>query len=233
MSSPIPILYEDQALVIFDKPAGVLVVPDPKGTSKPLTDIVNEQCPPNELGRLYPCHRLDRETSGAIIFARGKSNEEKMMDEFRKGIVEKKYIAFVRGKMRNMAGEIKSMIRDFHEQRYTRYKKRDERAGRATIDRSGKWAITRYKVITVKHLFSVVQVYPLTGRTNQIRIHFSEIGYPLLGERLYALGRDANIKFRRVALHASEITFKHPQTGKRMTVESELAKDMENFLNRY
>jgi RluA family pseudouridine synthase len=232
MPSPIPILYEDQAVVVFDKPAGLLVVPDPKGSSKPMVDIVNAQCPPNELGKLYACHRLDRETSGVIIFARGQSNEEKMMDEFRKGTVEKRYIAFVRGKLRNMAGEMKSMIRDFHEQRYARYTKRDERAGR-NVDRGGKLAITRYKVITVKHLFTVVEVYPLTGRTNQIRIHFSELGHPLLGERLYALGRDASVKFGRVALHASEITFKHPQTGKRMTVESELAKDMENFLNRY
>lgn len=225
MPAPIPILFQDQAIFVFDKPAGLVVTPEPNARSKTLTDIVNDQEPSNELGRLYPCHRLDRDTTGAIIYARGKANEERVMEQFRNGLVRKKYIAFVQGKLRHPAGEIKSAIRDFHERRFS------SRRPRAEL--KGKPAITRYKTVVVKHLFSVVEVYPLTGRTNQIRIHLKEIGHPLLGERLYALGRDASVKFRRVALHAAEVTFKHPQTGKWITVESPLAKDMENFLNRY
>ncbi len=223
MPSLIPILYEDKDFVVFDKPCGLLVVPDPKGLAMTLEHIVNEQCPLTENGRLYPCHRLDRETSGVIIFARGKANQEKMMDEFRKGCVEKKYIAFVRGKIKNPAGEIKSVIQDFHEKKHNRQREKSP----------GKLALTRYKVLAVKHLFSVVEVYPLTGRTNQIRIHLGQIGHPILGERLYAFGKDFPIKFKRVALHASEVSFKHPLTGKKIIVRAELAKDMENFINRY
>ncbi len=223
MPSAIEILYEDADFIVFDKPAGLLVVPDARGLSRTLGDIVNEQCPATEKGLLYPCHRLDRETSGAIIFARGKVNQERLMDQFRKGAVEKKYIAFVRGKMKNSAGEIKSVIRDFHEKKYSR---RREKV-------LGKLAVTRYKVLAVKHLFSVVEVYPLTGRTNQIRIHLGEIGHPILGERLYAFGKDFPVKFKRVALHAKEVSFTHPCTRKKITVCAELAKDMENFINRY
>ncbi len=223
MALPIPILYQDKDYVVFDKPSGLLVVPDPRGMSKTLENIVNEQFPATEAGALLACHRLDRETSGAIIFARGKENQERMMDEFRKGAVEKEYIAFVRGKMKNPAGEIKSVIQDFHEKKHSRRREKPV----------GKLAVTRYKVLAVKHLFTVVAVYPLTGRTNQIRIHLGQIGHPILGERLYAFGKDFPIKFKRVALHAAQVSFRHPLTGKKITVRAELAKDMENFINRY
>lgn len=231
MSSPIKVLYEDNDVVVFDKPSGLLVVPDPQGKSRTLENIVNEQYPPDERGFLYPCHRLDRETSGVIIFARGKANQDKVMDQFRNGLVQKTYIAFVRGKMKKLVGEIKSMIRDFHEKRHT--SGRERFGGRPSKPPSGKPAVTRYKVLAVKHQFSVVEVHPLTGRTNQIRIHLSELGHPILGERLYAFGKDFPVKFGRIALHAEEVTFKHPVTGAKITARAELAKDMENFLNRY
>lgn len=240
MSSVIATLYEDKVFFVFDKPSGLLVVPDHRGRSLTLEALVNKQYPDGHHGRLYPCHRLDRETSGAIIFARGKTSQEYVMDQFRKGLVEKKYIAFVRGKMQNPAGEIKSMIRDFHEKKYRRdFRKADsgwsqqKPKGPTVRPNEGKLAVTRYKLLAVKRLFSVVEVCPLTGRTNQIRIHFGEIGHPILGERLYAFGKDFPLKFGRVALHAQEVSFVHPQTAKRIVVRSELAKDMENFLNRY
>lgn len=234
MPPHVKILYQDSHVMVFDKPAGVLVVPDHKGKSQTLTDLVNQENPVTEQGRLYPCHRLDRDTSGVIIYARGRSAQEHLMEQFRNGLVEKRYWAFVDGKVRAKAGEIKSRISDFHEQKYQRGPNPRERMQGKIIKRpTGKLAITRYKVLAVKHRFSVVEVNPVTGRTNQIRIHFKELGHPLLGERLYALGRDANVPFRRVALHAMRVSFKHPQTGMRITVESELAKDMENFLSRY
>lgn len=231
MPSPITVLYEDSDVIVFDKPSGLLVVPDPQGKTRTLENLVNEQFPMTERGKLYPCHRLDRETSGAIIFARGQSNQDKVMDQFRNGVVQKTYIAFVRGKVKKPVGEIKSMIRDYHEKRHTQGRERF--GGRPSKSPAGKPAVTRYKVLEVKHQFTIVEVYPLTGRTNQIRIHLSEIDHPILGERLYALGRDFPVKFGRVALHAAEVSFKHPVTGAKITARAELAKDMENFLNRY
>ena len=238
MSSKIKVLYEDSDVIVFNKPSGVLVVPAPKDRSRTLDRIIDEQFPANEQGKLHVCHRLDRDTSGVIIFARGQANLDKIMDQFRNGTVQKTYIAFVRGKMKKPAGEIKSLIRDFHEKQHNRGPVGGKfgphpRRSKAPPPPPGKPAVTRFKVVEVRHHFTIVEVYPLTGRTNQIRIHMGEIGHPILGERLYALGRDFDVKFPRVALHAREVTFKHPVTGKKITVEAELAKDMENFLIRY
>ncbi|MDP2653895.1 MAG: RluA family pseudouridine synthase [Candidatus Omnitrophota bacterium] len=215
MQTPVKVLYEDDCLVVFDKPAGLLVIPTPKNEKHTLVDIVNAG---RTAGRLHPCHRLDRETSGAIIFAKGKRNQQLMMEVFHKSAVHKKYIAFVRGKLKRPSGEIRLPIQDAFQKKYHR-------------NAPPRTAVTRYKVIKVKHRFSIVEVTPLTGRTNQIRIHFSQIEHPLLGERVYAYGRDFTLKFRRVALHASEIEWKHPVTHEDILVESPLPADMKDFMN--
>ena len=217
----VPILYQDDFLVVFDKPSGLLVIPSPKKEKNTLVNIVNAQYaeshpPAGEAGhgRLHPCHRLDRDTSGAIIFARGKKNQQLMMREFHKKAVKKKYIAFVRGELKKQTGEIRSAIRSAYSSRG-----------------KGQSAVTQYNVNAVKKEFSVVEVFPETGRTNQIRIHFSEIGHPLLGERIYAFGKDFPVKFRRLALHAQELSWRHPVYKRKIRIVSPLPKDMEKFLN--
>lgn len=211
-------LYEDDCYIVFEKPAGLLVIPTPLGEKNTLVHIVNT---PSAVSggspRLYPCHRLDRDTSGAIIFAKSKENQQKMMDEFRKRRIQKTYVAFVRGKLKNKIGEIKGPVQDYTQRRFRHGK-------------GAKLAITRYKVLEVRRLFSVVEVYPLTGRTNQIRIHFSQIDHPLLGERKYAFGRDFPVKFRRTALHAHKLAWVHPVYKKPIRILSPLPKDMEDFL---
>src|SRR3989338_4109846 len=214
MTKTIKVLYEDDQLVVFDKPAGVLVIPSPRKETNTLFGLVNSGL---TLHKLHPCHRLERETSGAIIFAKGKQNQQLMMEQFQHGAVEKKYIAFVRGHLKPPQGEIKIPIKDFHQSKFQRHVK-------------PKPATTRYRVLAVKKKFSVVEVTPLTGRTNQIRIHFSAIDHPLLGERIYAFGKDFDIKFRRVALHANEIRWRHPVTQQPVQVISELPEDMKNFV---
>lgn len=217
MRPPIKILFEDDTCIVFDKPSGLLVIPTPHNERNTLIDVVNTQLFSILSVRLHPCHRLDRDTSGAILFAKGKKNQKHIMEEFRRRQVEKRYIAFVKGVLRPAQGTIRMAVRDFHARRPPRQ------------GPSAKPAITHYQVLSVQKGFSVVLVSPETGRTNQIRIHFSRIGHPLLGERLYAFGRDFPVKFRRLALHASELNWTHPVTKKQIQVTSPLPKDMENF----
>lgn len=215
----IPVLYEDESYIVFDKPAGVLVIPAPGEKKQTLVDIVNRQYAPVGGWKLHPCHRLDRETSGAIIFAKGKGSQQSMMALFHKQAVAKKYIAFVHGRLSQRQGELHSAIRDFEQVRFQR-------------GSAAKSSVTRYKVLEERKLFSVVEVIPVTGRTNQIRIQFGEIGHPLVGERKYARGKDYKLRFRRVALHAHALAWEHPVTHKKINVVSRPPKDMEEFIAR-
>ena len=154
-----------------------------------------------------------------ILFAKGKRSQQILMDAFKQRKVTKHYIAFVQGKLKRPVGEISSYINDLDEKKFRKH-------SQAVL------AITRYKLLQAKQKFSVVDVNPITGRTNQIRIHFRDLGNPLVGERKYAFGRDYELKFRRVALHASRLEFESPIDRKKITVESKLAQDMEVFLDR-
>ena len=214
----IPVLFEDECFVAFDKPAGVLVIPSPKKEKNTLVSIVNQQyAATKDSFQLHPCHRLDRETSGVIIFAKGKKNQQAMMQLFHKHHVRKKYIAFIQGKLKSPQGEIRSEIKDFDQKKFLGHLR-------------ARLAITRYKVLQIKKKFTVVEVHPITGRTNQIRIQFSEGGFPLLGERKYAFARDFDLKFRRVALHANEVQLVHPIYHKPLTITSPLPADMQDFM---
>lgn len=194
----IPIIYEDQWLLIADKPSGLLTVPTPKNEKRTLTSILN----------LYPCHRLDRETSGLIIYAKDKNTQQKMMDEFRARKVKKTYLAFARGIPQKNQGEIKNRI-------------------------EGLSAETRYKVIEKRKDFAILEINPLTGRTNQIRIHLKQIGHPILGESKFAFRRDFTIKAKRLMLQAKELSFPHPVTGAQVQVSIDLAADMADFLEKH
>src|SRR5437870_13272997 len=121
MHKSIEVLYEDDCYVVFEKPAGILVIPTPQKEKNTLVDIVNAQYIRFAKDwRLHPCHRLDRDTSGAIIFAKGKHNQQLLMQLFNRRSVRKKYIAFAQGQIKFPAGEIKSEIRDFSQKRFAR-----------------------------------------------------------------------------------------------------------------
>ncbi len=213
----IDILYEDAHYIVFDKPAGLLVIPTPKREKYTLSSIVNEQYAAKNKGNLYPCHRLDRETSGVILFAKSKHYQELMMNIFRSREIRKAYLGFVHGHLSKKQGELRSRISDFDQQKF------QPRAFK-------KLAITHYRVREQKKDYSVVEIEPLTGRTNQIRIQFSQIGHPLVGERKYAVANRFALRFRRTALHALSLEWRDPLSRKFIRVTSNLAEDMENFL---
>lgn len=202
----IPIIYEDDWLLAVDKPSGLLVIPTPKNEQRTLTGILNKDLKERaQLYRLHPCHRLDRETSGLMIYAKGKSVQKIMMGGFRDRAVKKTYIAFVRGDNLKDQGEIRTPI-------------------------EGKLAVTKYKLIEKRKGFAIVEITLLTGRTNQIRIHFKAIGHPVLGETKYAFRRDFKIKAKRLCLHARDLEFSHPVTKQYIYLHSDLAKDLKEFL---
>ncbi len=204
----IPIIYEDDWLLVVNKPPGLLTIPTPRKESRTLTSILNEDLAKRGLFyRLHPCHRLDRETSGLIIYAKGKSIQKKMMDEFKQKKVKKIYVAFVQGNLPKNQGEIKTTI-------------------------EGQSAITQYKVIQKRKEFTVVETMPLTGRTNQIRIHFKNMGYPVLGDTKYAFRRDFKIKAKRLCLHAKHLEFIHPVSKNIVALTADLPESMGNFLNK-
>jgi len=205
----IPVVYEDDWLFIVDKPAGLLTVPTPKKESRTLTSIINEEVRQRGKNyRLYPCHRLDRDTSGLLIYAKGKSVQKKMMSAFKERMIAKQYIAFLQGRLPNERGEIKAPI-------------------------EGRSAVTQYKVIQGRSNFDIVEVFPLTGRTNQIRIHFKMIGHPVVGETRYAFRRDFSLKAKYLCLHAQGLEFAHPETKKILRLYINLPERLQDFLSKH
>jgi 23S rRNA pseudouridine1911/1915/1917 synthase len=200
------ILFEDEYLIAINKPAGLLVIPTPKNEKNTLTDKINDEFAKRGLEvRAHPCHRIDRETSGVIIYAKGKKMQQKIMDLFHLKKVSKKYMAVASGEMSKDFGEINHNIEN-------------------------KPAITRYKVLKKTADYTVCEVEILTGRTNQIRIHFKNIGHPLLGESKYAFRKDFKIKFKRTALHSLEIRFVHPETREEISICAPIPEDMKRFI---
>jgi 23S rRNA pseudouridine1911/1915/1917 synthase len=202
----IDIIYEDDFLIAINKEPGVLVIPTPKNEKNTLTDRLNAELLKRGLSvKSHPCHRLDRDTSGVILFAKGKKMQQKIMELFHERKVSKQYVAVASGSIKNTDGEIKFNIEN-------------------------KPAITRYKVLKRTDDYTVCEVEILTGRTNQIRIHFKDIGHPLLGETKYAFRRDFKIRFKRTALHSFRMSFIHPGTGKQIALEAPLPEDMKVFM---
>jgi 23S rRNA pseudouridine1911/1915/1917 synthase len=198
MLKTIKIIYQDDSILVVNKPAGISVVPQ-------LENILNKELKVNSNVNYYPCHRLDQETSGLVIFARGRLVQEKVMLQFKDHKVFKLYIAFVQGKLNKSNFKINFPIEH-------------------------KPSETNVSLLEERKNFSVVEINPLTGRTNQIRIHFKLIGHPLVGERRFAFAKDFNLKFRRTALHACFLEFVHPLTGEKLSLKADLPDDMNKFL---
>ncbi|MBL7198338.1 MAG: RluA family pseudouridine synthase [Candidatus Omnitrophica bacterium] len=200
------IVFEDKRLLVVNKPSGMLTVPTPKKEKHTLTSCIKNIFEERGLHiEIFPCHRLDREASGLIIYAKNRDIQHKIMSQFKNGQVRKKYIAFIDGLIKKPKGTISFAIEN-------------------------KRAITKYKLLQRRKYYSIIEVEPSTGRTNQIRIHFKMVGHPLLGERRFAFGKDFKIKFRRLALHASEIQFRHPLSDKVLTISLRLPDDMNRLI---
>jgi RluA family pseudouridine synthase len=213
MNIPFDTVFNDEYLIIVNKIAKILIQPSGRDKEPVLSDLIEK-----EIGqKVFPCHRLDRETSGLIIYAKSKNVQDNIMDQFRARKVEKKYIAFVKGRVKKKKGLLKGYIIDREGEIFGEKKKE---------------AKTVYETIKEFNEWSVVELKPLTGRTNQLRIQLANIGHPILGESKYAFRRDFKVKFKRLALHAFYLSFIHPLSGEKTRVSIDLALDMSEFLKK-
>jgi tRNA pseudouridine32 synthase/23S rRNA pseudouridine746 synthase/23S rRNA pseudouridine1911/1915/1917 synthase len=204
------IIYEDDDIVIIDKPAGLLTVKtetDKTRTAKYiLTDYIRKG---NYKSRkqIYVVHRLDQWTSGVLIFAKSEEIKEKLQDQWDK--TEKKYLAIVHGYLKEKEGVISSYLAE--NKMFVVYSTNDKV--------KGKLSHTAYKVVKESGNLSLLEINLLTGRKNQIRVHMADQGHPIVGDRKYGKGDDG---FKRLALHAKSISFLHPVTGKQMFFETKM-----------
>lgn len=214
----IQFLYEDDFLLIANKPAGILTHPNTRDETNTLTNgIVSYLQEKNERGKVQHVHRLDKDTSGAILFAKSTfvgSILDRMLEERR---IKRTYTAVVHGKFEKMRGTIQAPIgRNRHH------------PTRRRVSKNGQDAITHYQVISFDARNNQSQILCRldTGRTHQIRVHLSHIGHPLLGDVLYG-GQPV---FYRQALHAKYLSFTHPLTLEKVQVEASYLDDFPDLL---
>lgn len=210
------ILFRDAYLLAVNKPAGVETQPTParfRGTLySALLDFLHDPFRPLDRPTLGMVQRLDRDTSGVMVFSIHPRAHKRLTACFTEHRVGKNYLALVKGRINEDDGEFRSRLAR---------SRRDNRV--RSVDKGGKEALTRFKVLERFAQASLVEVDLVTGRTHQIRAHFAEAGYPLLGDHRYG-GRAANSG--RQMLHAFRLGLTHPVTGEPLTLEAPLPRDM-------
>lgn len=220
---PVDIVYEDDDIIVVNKPKGMVVHPangNPDGT---LVNAVMAICKDSLSGiggEIRPgiVHRLDKDTSGVIVVAKNDKAHINMSEQIKNHEVEKTYIALVKGFVKEEEATINMPIG-----RSTRDRKK------MAVNKNGKNAVTHFKVLERFGNYTLLEVKIETGRTHQIRVHLSEIGYPVVGDTTYSNGKNEwGIKGQ--CLHAKSLKFKHPITGKEMFIEAPLPEYFENVL---
>jgi 23S rRNA pseudouridine1911/1915/1917 synthase len=215
----IDILYEDESILVVNKPSGLVVHPAPGHWSGTLVNAlvhrwgeVREGFDPLRPGIV---HRLDKDTSGVLIIARNPTVLEAIARQFRHREVKKQYLALTTGRMRRLDGVIEGRIARDRVHRK-----------RMSVQARGREAITRFEVVELFAQHSLLRIYPETGRTHQIRVHLAAIGHPIVADAQYGRGsRSGQIPINRQALHAESIAFRHPVTGEALVVSAPLPDD--------
>lgn len=226
---PLSIVFEDEDILVVDKPAGMLVYPNRTTRSGTL---MNALC--DHLQRTAPglrpglIHRLDRYTSGLLVVAKHERAHRTLAKHFHQRLVTKKYLALVHGRLDADAMDISLPI-GWVADAYPHWQ----------IVRGGREAITRMRVLERLSEFTFVEIEPRTGRTHQIRIHLAAIGHPVVGDALYGkrqhetflkMIEERGIRFHRHFLHATSLAFRHPRSGERVHFTSPLPEDLRRLL---
>jgi 23S rRNA pseudouridine1911/1915/1917 synthase len=225
LAEPIPltVVYEDEDILVIDKPAGLTVHPAPGHPSHTLVNAILALCPgltmSSDLTRPGIVHRLDKDTSGLIVIAKNDFAREYLAAQFKSHTVTKRYLVLVKGRLSPEQGIIEAPIgRDPY------------RRKRMAIAEAGKQGITRYQVRKYLDDYTLVEVSPLTGRTHQIRIHLSAIGHPVVGDPIYGI---KSTHLDRQFLHAYRLGFRLPSTKQYQEFASPLPADLERALEHF
>jgi len=200
----IEVLHEDEAIMVINKPSGLLTIAtenEKRETAYYLLNAYFKERSPSRPDRIFIVHRLDRETSGLIVFAKNEATKKKLQDDWEHA--EKKYYAVVEGLPKQREGKIESYLNET---------KAFKVYSDAMSDQA-KHAVTRYKVLKADKAHALLELILDTGRKHQIRVHLSDLGCPVVGDKKY--GAVAN-PIRRIALHAYSLSFTHPDTRKKM-----------------
>jgi 23S rRNA pseudouridine1911/1915/1917 synthase len=220
-SMEIPILWEDEHLLVVDKPAGVVVHPAGRHTTGTLAQgLLELGAEGGEEERPGLVHRLDRDTSGLMVVARSPEAHSRLQGLMRRRAVERRYLALVRGAPRSRTGRIEAPIgRDRH-----------DRTRHSLDTGSPRDAVTQFELRETLREHALLEVVLETGRTHQIRVHLEAIGLPVAGDPVYGVRGDLGLE--RQFLHAFSLRFAHPFTDKEIDVRAPLPEDLEAALRR-
>jgi 23S rRNA pseudouridine1911/1915/1917 synthase len=224
---PLEVIYEDDWLAVIDKPAGMVIHPGTGNPSGTLVNAILARWPqiadindPDE--RRGIVHRLDKDTSGVILIAKTETALNRLMQQFQDRTVNKTYIALLERRPATDTGRVQAPIARDPRQRK-----------RMAVVREGKEAVTEFRVIDdeFRDGQALVEFQIFTGRTHQIRVHAAFIGCPVVGDRVYGF-RKQRIGMKRLFLHASQISFDHPDTGQRLTFSSPLPTALQQAMQK-
>jgi len=203
------ILFEDADLIVIDKAEGLLTVPSDQVLHETAENFLTSY-----LGGVpvLHVHRLDRDTSGVLVFAKNSWIRERLQELFAAHDIDRVYVAIIHGKLREPSGTFRSFLAEDRNLRVRSVANPDE----------GKEAVTHYRTVASGRHYSIIEVTLETGRRNQIRVQLAEAGHPVLGDTMYGKGREDG--FGRLALHAKQLGFVHPRSGKKVSFTADLPR---------
>jgi 23S rRNA pseudouridine1911/1915/1917 synthase len=221
---PLDVVYEDETMLVVNKPAGMVVHPAPGHTGGTLVNALLAHCPQiGDVGgaeRGGIVHRLDKDTSGLLLIAKDEAAHVALQRQFKRRQVAKTYLALVEGRMYPREGVIEAPVG------------RDKRQRKKmAVVRSGREARTTYRAVEYFAEHTLLEVRPHTGRTHQIRVHLAWMGYPVVGDEVYGHRRQRLLQ-GRYFLHAAQLHLTHPITGHKMEFEAPLPPELAGVLKR-
>jgi len=214
MSEMLPILFENDDIVVVNKPEGLASIPERRKDRPSLRIMLSEMYEQ----KLRIVHRLDKHTSGVIIFAKNPRTHRFITRQFAERTVQKFYLALVHGVLDDDQGVIDKRLRKYG-------------SGRVAIDdEHGKECLTEFQVVERFDSYTLCQVHPMTGRLHQIRVHFFSIGHPIVGDPYYG-DREFQSQFPRLMLHAAKISFQMPP-DEQLTIEAPLPESFTEVMQQ-
>lgn len=214
------IIYEDKYIIVVDKPNNLLTISTEKEKEKTLYRQVQDfEKKKNKNNKVFIVHRLDRDTSGLVVFAKSEKVKYLLQNNWNNKVLLRNYIAVVEGKMVKTEDTIKSYL--IEDKNFKTYSTKDSK--------NGKLAITNYKVLNTSKSYSLLNITIQTGRKNQIRVHLKDIGHPIVGDKKYGAKTNPT---NRLMLHANILIIKHPISNEIIKLESKVPRIFINMFKK-